>query len=653
MKSRTSKTRAGRTSTRVSSRVSRTAAASTVSPISSAPPGRLHRPWFGSAPRLTKRTAPSRNTIAPTAGTGRSGNSFRDDTDRGSRCGPSILRRNRGNAPAGQEIEIVERALVQHVLENLARVQVARHRDVKARLQIRQGGGHGREPLRWAAKRLSDMFAHVPHADRHDVSRMGLAEDDRRGLPPLPVQRLPHGEAGRVIAAADARIGRPAVEPLVISEHDDIAAQRIPQGVRIPRFDQLVPPRSRDHDDEEAVVETNRLVHTDFVDEGERLDAIPELFSDRVVDGGDGPAGRHEPAVLLDPQRAHAESSLDLGDRGTAAVQIHDRLLCPQIGVRKGSIEIRVDPQRADLETAQRRRRPERLDVVIEDDATVRLLGESDFDVRGRRPEGELARLLHDSAAPVHVLHMDAMHPPNELRPEVDDVLHRMADPGFGSVENLRVAVDRRHERADVDLGIPESADEDARRRRSVQVHPVDHRGRLHHEVPAHEDRAARLAAEELRAATLDAQAARDRRLRVRVEDRCELSRRRLDREGEHRRPSDRVRPYERGDGMAEAATRRIISPAGGARIVKENSPLAMTTEDRILLYFSDFRNMEERYVLPQALTQKAIAFAAGIQRKHLSRYLDEMVRDGLLTETKAHIEGEKQRMLAYYLAPG
>jgi DNA-binding MarR family transcriptional regulator len=85
---------------------------------------------------------------------------------------------------------------------------------------------------------------------------------------------------------------------------------------------------------------------------------------------------------------------------------------------------------------------------------------------------------------------------------------------------------------------------------------------------------------------------------------------------------------------------------------VKEDSPLALTTEERILLYFSDFRNTEERYVLPQALTQKAIAFAAGIQRKHLSRYLDEMVRDGFLVETKAHIEGEKQRMLAYYLAP-
>ncbi len=79
---------------------------------------------------------------------------------------------------------------------------------------------------------------------------------------------------------------------------------------------------------------------------------------------------------------------------------------------------------------------------------------------------------------------------------------------------------------------------------------------------------------------------------------------------------------------------------------------LALNTEERILLYLTDFRNMEDRYVLPQALSQKSIAYAAGIQRKHLSRYLDEMVKAGLLTEAKTHIEGEKQRMFAYYLAP-
>ncbi len=104
--------------------------------------------------------------------------------------------------------------------------------------------------------------------------------------------------------------------------------------------------------------------------------------------------------------------------------------------------------------------------------------------------------------------------------------------------------------------------------------------------------------------------------------------------------------------GSANRPTRRIIRPAKRSRTVKPDSPLALGTEDRILLYLSDFRNTEERFVLPQALTQKGIAFAAGVQRKHLSRYLDEMVRDGLLVETKAHIEGEKQRMLAYYLAP-
>src|SRR5438477_11609724 len=104
--------------------------------------------------------------------------------------------------------------------------------------------------------------------------------------------------------------------------------------------------------------------------------------------------------------------------------------------------------------------------------------------------------------------------------------------------------------------------------------------------------------------------------------------------------------------GWANASRQGLCGTAGVPRPVNTDSPLALPTEDRILLYFSDFRNMEERYVLPQALTQKAIAFAAGIQRKHLSRYLDEMNRDRHPVEVKAHIEGEKQRMLAYYLAP-
>ena len=79
---------------------------------------------------------------------------------------------------------------------------------------------------------------------------------------------------------------------------------------------------------------------------------------------------------------------------------------------------------------------------------------------------------------------------------------------------------------------------------------------------------------------------------------------------------------------------------------------MTLTTEERILLYVSDFKGMEDRFELPLSLTQKSIAFAAGIHRKHVSRYLDELVADGSLVERKAHIEGMRQRMLAYYLAP-
>ncbi len=103
--------------------------------------------------------------------------------------------------------------------------------------------------------------------------------------------------------------------------------------------------------------------------------------------------------------------------------------------------------------------------------------------------------------------------------------------------------------------------------------------------------------------------------------------------------------------GSANGPRERLWPPGGVPGTVPEPL-LALNTEDRILLYLTDFRHMEERYVLPQALTQKAIAFAAGIQRKHLSRYLDEMVKAGYLVEAKGHVEGEKQRMLAYYLAP-
>src|SRR5436853_7292272 len=98
-----------------------------------------------------------------------------------------------------------------------------------------------------------------------------------------------------------------------------------------------------------------------------------------------------------------------------------------------------------------------------------------------------------------------------------------MAHPLLRGIEDLRVAADRRHQRADEHLRVTEPADEHARRGGPVQIDAVDHRGGLYHGVPTDEDRAARLAAQELRAPTLDAQTARNCGLRVGIEERTEV----------------------------------------------------------------------------------------------------------------------------------
>ncbi|MGQ9588454.1 MAG: tellurite resistance TerB family protein [Thermoplasmata archaeon] len=78
----------------------------------------------------------------------------------------------------------------------------------------------------------------------------------------------------------------------------------------------------------------------------------------------------------------------------------------------------------------------------------------------------------------------------------------------------------------------------------------------------------------------------------------------------------------------------------------------SLTSKERILLYLSDYHSMEERYEPPADLVQQSIAYATGIQRKHLSQYLDDLIRENLIEERKAHIAGMKQRMNGYYLTP-
>ncbi len=77
---------------------------------------------------------------------------------------------------------------------------------------------------------------------------------------------------------------------------------------------------------------------------------------------------------------------------------------------------------------------------------------------------------------------------------------------------------------------------------------------------------------------------------------------------------------------------------------------MSITSKERILLYLSEFNHMDDRYELPGDLIQETISFCTGIQRKHLSKYLKDLISDLLVVERKAHIQGMKQRMNGYYL---
>ena len=95
------------------------------------------------------------------------------------------------------------------------------------------------------------------------------------------------------------------------------------------------------------------------------------------------------------------------------------------------------------------------------------------------------------------------------------------------------------------------------------------------------------------------------------------------------------------------------IGPTGFPSAMSIEELIAFTSKERILLYLSEYPNMEDRYELPADLTQELIAFGTGVQRKHLSQYLNDLMTENLITERKAHIHGMRQRMNGYYLSSG
>src|SRR5947209_5292556 len=206
---------------------------------------------------------------------------------------------------------------------------------------------HGREEAWRLWQGRADVLSDVPDADGHDVPGVGLPKDDRRRLTPFPLEGFPDRESGGVVAPADARVRRPSFEALVVAEHDDLPSQGVPQRVRVPGLDQLVPPRSWDHHDEEPIIEADRLEDANVVDQRERLHGLSKVLPNRVIHGRDGPSRRDEPSILLDAKGPDTERALNLRHREAAPEEVEDSLLRPQVRIRSRPVEMLVNVQRA------------------------------------------------------------------------------------------------------------------------------------------------------------------------------------------------------------------------------------------------------------------------------------------------------------------
>ena len=77
---------------------------------------------------------------------------------------------------------------------------------------------------------------------------------------------------------------------------------------------------------------------------------------------------------------------------------------------------------------------------------------------------------------------------------------------------------------------------------------------------------------------------------------------------------------------------------------------LELNTEDRVLLYLSNYGNLEDVYEAEPDITQKEIAINVKVQRKHISRYLKKLIEEEMVEEKTCHVKGAKQRMRCYGL---
>ncbi|MGA1848111.1 MAG: AAA family ATPase [Thermoplasmatota archaeon] len=74
-------------------------------------------------------------------------------------------------------------------------------------------------------------------------------------------------------------------------------------------------------------------------------------------------------------------------------------------------------------------------------------------------------------------------------------------------------------------------------------------------------------------------------------------------------------------------------------------------SDERVLLFISEFSGKRELWDVPSEVTQKGISSRLGILENNVSRSLKRLSGDGLIDSELKHVKGEKRRQKAYFLS--
>lgn len=81
-----------------------------------------------------------------------------------------------------------------------------------------------------------------------------------------------------------------------------------------------------------------------------------------------------------------------------------------------------------------------------------------------------------------------------------------------------------------------------------------------------------------------------------------------------------------------------------------EKSNTGFKAKEKVLLQLGEHRIEPQSAPLPFEITQKGLADHLGLRRSHVAMALQDLVKEGMVTVHKGHIEGEDRRQNAYFL---